>query len=255
MNEIVNTTQANLVGLVSHAAALLDNAKGAAEILDAQDMASVAYDAAKKAARLGKAKGAYDEIITAVYRNQADALEIESLAKRRIADEYDAAQERGEVAGPRDGDRRSSVERPTAEDIGLTRKQIHEARTIRDAEENEPGIVRRVLDDAVGAGDEPTKAKLREAVVAAAMRGVRGGNSRGSNKNPLYVKPTASKAAWRYLAGDARALVEWATPENIELAHEARRSEAGSKLGELDLRAVRQCSEILLKFLETANVE
>jgi hypothetical protein len=34
----------------------------------------------------------------AVHRAQADALEIEAKAKRRLADEYDAAQERGEVA-------------------------------------------------------------------------------------------------------------------------------------------------------------
>ncbi len=31
------------------------------------------------------------------HRAQADALEIEAMAKRRLADEYDAAQERGEV--------------------------------------------------------------------------------------------------------------------------------------------------------------
>jgi hypothetical protein len=31
----------------------------------------------------------------------------------------------------------------TAADIGLTRKQVHEARRIRDAEERDPGILRR----------------------------------------------------------------------------------------------------------------
>jgi hypothetical protein len=34
----------------------------------------------------------------AAHRTQADALEIEAGAKRRLADEYDAAQERGEIA-------------------------------------------------------------------------------------------------------------------------------------------------------------
>ncbi len=33
------------------------------------------------------------------YRAQADALQVEALAKMRLADEYDAAQERGEVMG------------------------------------------------------------------------------------------------------------------------------------------------------------
>ncbi|MGN6117759.1 MAG: hypothetical protein ACTHN2_19825 [Nitrobacter sp.] len=57
-------------------------------------------------------------------------------AKWRLADEYDAAQERGEVASAHDGKfGRSEPERlkPTAADIGLSRKDIHEARIIRDA--------------------------------------------------------------------------------------------------------------------------
>lgn len=51
-----------------------------------------------------------------------------------LADEYDAAQERGEVAGPTGNHLRSDAERkPTAADIGLSRKDVHESRLIRDA--------------------------------------------------------------------------------------------------------------------------
>ncbi|MDA9465335.1 hypothetical protein [Bradyrhizobium sp. CCBAU 53415] len=71
----------------------------------------------------------------------ADALEIEAGAKRRLADEYDAAQERGEVQR-RGGDETSKAEVPKVSDIGLTHKDIHEARLIRDAEREEPGIVK-----------------------------------------------------------------------------------------------------------------
>jgi hypothetical protein len=117
-------------------------------------LASFVYDAAKKAARMSKAKGAHDALISAAHRAQADALEIEAAAKRRLADEYDAAQERGEVA--RNGDNRTSVpkqnSKPTAKDIGLSRKDIHEARIIRDAEKADPGIVRRTLDAVMAAG-------------------------------------------------------------------------------------------------------
>jgi hypothetical protein len=69
---------------------------------------------------------------------QADALEIEAGAKRRIAEEYDAAQERGEVA--KRGDPRPSATEglATVEQIGLTYMEIHEARIIRDAELIEP---------------------------------------------------------------------------------------------------------------------
>ena len=60
------------------------------------------------------------------------------------------AQERGEVAGKGqpsnvpDG----NIKPATVEDIGLTRKQVYEARIIRDAERVEPGIVRRTLNGA-----------------------------------------------------------------------------------------------------------
>src|SRR4051812_46029902 len=98
--ELVSVSESALAlpALIDRAAKALANARGAAEVLEARDMASFAYDAAKKAARLGKAKQAHDDLISAAYRAQADALEIEAGAKRRLADEYDAAQERNEIA-------------------------------------------------------------------------------------------------------------------------------------------------------------
>jgi hypothetical protein len=93
-------------------------------------------DSAKRAARLARAKQAHHDLIGAVYRAQADALDIEAQAKRRLADEYDAAQERGEVAGHgQRGPARKDVPEgnvfsgaPSAADLGLSRKEIHEAR-------------------------------------------------------------------------------------------------------------------------------
>jgi hypothetical protein len=71
---------------------------------------------------------------------QADALEIEALAKRRLADEYDAAQERGEVIGRKGGGSTlPSLKGVTSADVGLTYKEIHEARTIRDVEKPRSG--------------------------------------------------------------------------------------------------------------------
>lgn len=160
-----------LSALVDRAVSVLANARSAAEVLEARDLASVAYDAAKKAARLGKIKNAHDELIAAAYRAQADALEIEAQAKRRLADEYDAAQERGEVAG-HGGARNFNVPNEnvetTAADIGLSRKDIHEARIIRDAEKVDPGVIRRTIDAAIAAGEEPSKAKVRRAVLETA---------------------------------------------------------------------------------------
>jgi hypothetical protein len=104
---------------------------------------------------------------TTAHRAQADALEIEAAAKRRLADEYDAAQERGEVATRQNNPGSvghvpgQNMPPATAADIGLSRKDIHEARQIRDAEAAEPGLVRRTLDARLAAGAEPSKAAVR----------------------------------------------------------------------------------------------
>ena len=71
---------------------------------------------------MARAKEAHDAVLSAVYRAQGDALLIEARAKVRLADEYDAAQEPGEVAG----DGRSKVEPDnvtTAADLGLRRDE------------------------------------------------------------------------------------------------------------------------------------
>lgn len=55
------------------------------------------------------------------------------MAKRRLAAEYDAAQERGEVATGRDGPRAGVTDgnaKITAAEVGLSRKDIHDARRV-----------------------------------------------------------------------------------------------------------------------------
>jgi len=167
MNQIAKSETEALPALVERAARTLSEARTSAEVLDARDLASVAYDAAKKAGRMARAKKAHDDLLASVYRAQADALVIESQAKARLADEYDAAQDRGEVKSL---GRKSGVEdhntTPSAADLGLRRDQIHEARKIRDAEKADPGLVQRTVDKAVDEGREPTKAEVRESVLA-----------------------------------------------------------------------------------------
>jgi len=153
-----------LPDLIDRATSALSSARDSAEVLEARDMARVAYDAAKSAGRMARAKKAHETVISAVYRAQADALLIEARAKMRLADEYDAAQERGEVA--KLGDNLPSVDasnaKPTAADLGLRRDEIHEARKLRNAEAQEPGATQAALSAMVERGEEPTKAKLRQ---------------------------------------------------------------------------------------------
>jgi hypothetical protein len=243
-----------LPSLIDRAAAALVQARSSAEILEAKAAARDAYDAAKKAARLSKAKGAHDTLIAAAHRAQADALEIEAQAKRRLADEYDAAQERGEVAGPSDrhSNSRAEANKATATEIGLTHKEIHEARTIRDAELADPGIVRRVLDDKLERDEEPTRAALREAVTEAAMRGLRGRRA-PSRKNPLYVPPSPAGAAWTNVYGTARAFVEWATDTNVKLAVAGLNERDDSQAS--NIRAVRDCANVFNAIVEQIDAE
>lgn len=163
MNALARVSSVDsLPALVDRAAQALAGARTSAEVLEARDMANLAYDAAKRAARLSKAKGAHDTLIAAAHRAQADALEIEAAAKRRLADEYDAAQERGEI--PRAGNPNFSG----SEKLGrpdIPPKEMHEARIIRDAELEEPGIVRRTVNESIAAGEEPSKAKVRRAIL------------------------------------------------------------------------------------------
>ena len=163
---IIEQVGSSLPQLVDHAAAGLSNARTAAEVLEAKDIASFAYDTAKRAARLARAKGAHDELIAAAHRAQADALEIEAQAKRRLADEYDSAQELGDVQAhgrPKNLPDGKDFQPVTAADLGLSHKDIHEARVLRDAENADPGIVRRTLDEKLASGKEPTRAAVRRA--------------------------------------------------------------------------------------------
>lgn len=159
--EVVDAMDSGKVSISAAATIAKRPADEQRRIVAEENLTKAVYDAAKKAARLAKAKGAHDELIAKAHRAQADALEIEAAAKRRLADEYDAAQERGEIRSANKGRSASALEAPSAADIGLTHKNIFEARQVRDAEKADPGIVRRTLDQKLDAGQEPTKAALR----------------------------------------------------------------------------------------------
>ena len=249
---IVTDADDSIPRVIDHATAALTSARSAGELLEARDLASFAYDAAKRAARLAKAKNAHDELIAAAHRAQADALTIEALAKRRLADEYDAAQERGEIAGHGGGRNfkfgGDNLE-ITASDIGLRSDEIHEARVIRDAENADPGIVRRTLDEKLSRGEEPTRTALRKMVVDAAMRGLRP-ERKPSRRNPLYVPPTPEQAAWQHVTGTFRAFAEWATDDNLALAREGMREARAGPFHHLDVKAIAQGAECFIKIKE-----
>ena len=189
--------------------------------------------------------------IAAAHRAQAHALEIEARAKRRLADEYDAAQARGEVK--RNGGDRTSVEdrnTASAADLGLRRDEIHEARRIRDAEANDPGIVRRALDERLDAGEEPTRAALRKMVVDAAIRGLRGGG-RGARRpvNPHH-KPNPAFDAVAAIDGCCTRIAEQLDAHGAAFILSGYVDEAMLKRS---IAKMRRGRDVLTTLLEAAN--
>jgi hypothetical protein len=155
-----------LPALLDRAAAALVSAKSSAEVLEARDMARVAYDAAKSAGRLAKAKQAHDTVLAEVYRAQADALMIEARAKMRLAEEYDAAQDRGEIKTRADNQLIPDQNKlsPSEIDPALP-KLAFEGRQLLKAEAADPGVTRRTLNEMVERGEEPTKANLNREII------------------------------------------------------------------------------------------
>lgn len=169
--------------LIERAAAALSRATNAGEVLEAKAAAGVAYDAAKIAARLVKAKDAHDKIIETIRKTQADALIIETRAQCRLADEYDAAQARGDVRG-HGSSKKSEIPNEnlitTLADIGLTSKEVFAARQVRDAEKQKPGVVRKMLDKQLEDGEEPTRADVKRAVSETVATKKKRGNGKAS---------------------------------------------------------------------------
>lgn len=166
MNVQVVAPNDTLPTLIDRATAALASARTSGEVLEARDMARMAYDAAKSAARIMKAKEAHDSLIADVHRAQAHALAIRARAEMRLAEEYDDAQDRGEAR--RAGNPQLAPEGAdcvTRDDVG-GKKALEEARAFRDAERAEPGVIQRTIDKIVERGEEPTRAALKREIAA-----------------------------------------------------------------------------------------
>ena len=177
----------DLAAIVERARGLLDDDDVAA----ARFLADYAYTHADMAARAAKRLRVSTGLVAKAMKLQGDALLIEARARIRIADEWDAAQARGDIsrggrpAGTEAQDcDQGEAEKPvsagngfTARDTGLSRKEISEARKLRDAEKRAPGIAERAIAARLREGLAPTKANLRAAIgTATATKEERGLN-------------------------------------------------------------------------------
>jgi phage N-6-adenine-methyltransferase len=196
---VIPTVEA-VTAILARASSTLDAAKSSAEILEARDTAAFAYDAAKSAARINRAKGAHDDLVDKARRLQGEALRIDARAKFRLAEEYDAAQERGEIQRP-GGDRTSIIpaenNAATLADAGLTARDIYDARQIRDAEKEAPGIVNDAIDSLLEAGEEPTRAAVNRTVRSGGFLA----NANFAGNNEWYTPEEHIERARRVMGG------------------------------------------------------
>lgn len=161
---------ASLIAVVGRAQAQLATVDSFAQAEVGRLQARAAKYQAREAARLLRAIRASDEAVAAALALRGDAMRIEAKFWLLVVQEYDAAQERGEVATAsvrtdivsRDNDVRPS----TAADLGLTRLAIHKARRMRDAEARYPGVVDEAIALMLAGGEEPTDAGVERAITA-----------------------------------------------------------------------------------------
>ena len=186
MNDIVPAdgvpvvTEHNLTSLIQRARDVFSEG----DIKQAKLLADIAYDQAKTFARLAVSQ----TLIAKAHQLQGDALMIESQAKIRLANEYDSAQAAG-VAST--GGRPKTVDDGngfTSEQAGIDRKELFNARKLRDAENKSPGIVERAIKARIEGGLEPTKAALRHAIGTESA-------SKEDRGNNLYETPAVAVKA------------------------------------------------------------
>jgi len=159
-----------LTPMIRRAADALAQAVTIADVHDAKRKASAAYDAATVIERHLRAAAEQVELIAEYRQAIGEALKLEFAAMVRIADECDAAQGRGELATQAHGGANIPHGVPnentvlkTLTDIGLKRKLVHEARIVRDAEQAEPGIVVKTIDEKLKAGGAPIRTDVQRA--------------------------------------------------------------------------------------------
>jgi hypothetical protein len=184
VNAPVPFDASDLAATVERARGLLDDG----DVIAARMLAGGAYDAAKAAAAFGSRFGAAERLVEKARRLQGDALLIEARAKMRLADDWDAAQAAGEATTKGRPKNVPDREQYSAEEAGLSRKEIHEARKLRDAERDRPGIVERAIAARLLAGLEPSRANLRATV------GTRSHTSEERGDNLYETPPEAMRA-------------------------------------------------------------
>lgn len=145
MNELARVTdeRASLPSLIDRASGRLMQARSSAEVLEAKAIAEMALH--------------YARVTKAANESHADCLRIITRAEIRMANEIDAAQERGDL--PRRGQHAAHAQGSGMSDVGIDTRRIAEWRDTRDAGEE---VVEAAIQGALAEGRAPTKSDIRK---------------------------------------------------------------------------------------------
>ena len=155
-----------LPGMIQKAAQALAASSDAAEVLEVEDMADVIRTMGREAERMAKAQAAHDEVVRAAHKAQGDALDIKAAASKRYYEMTKAAQAAGEIL-TRGGDRRSDVFKVSDQNFENPTKHkavAHFGKSVAEAEERDPGVVRRAIDGALDEGRAPSLAEVKRVI-------------------------------------------------------------------------------------------
>lgn len=132
------------------------------DVMAARELAEGIYEQAKAGGRFS-ARFRLKESLEACHRIQADALSIEVRTKMRIAEEWEKAKAEGKTlkGRPKSVPDENAF---TAEEAGLTRKDLHYAKQLLEADRREPGIAERAIAARLQAGLEPSRSNLRASI-------------------------------------------------------------------------------------------
>ena len=156
----------------------LTNAIPMAQVLEIKERAKTIYDKIKREISLQKAKGAHKEMVALSLHMQGNARKVMIRANILLADEYDTAKEKGEVAVPGDikSQNLSAIAQPTLsqketvnqlpiqKELGIDHRVMSDFRKLKEFDKKNPGVIETKIDELVEAGQEPTQAAINRMI-------------------------------------------------------------------------------------------
>ncbi|MDH6265521.1 hypothetical protein M2360_000911 [Rhizobium sp. SG_E_25_P2] len=134
------------------------------DLARARHLARRVYNEAVQASDLANKAKVSEELRAKARLLRANAVRIESLCTISIADYVDDAQAKGMMPKKGRPNNISVGNIFTLDDLGMSPKQLHEARALRDHVRTQPGFIDAVIQTQLDQGLEPSRAAVKHAI-------------------------------------------------------------------------------------------